>query len=501
MKVDRLQNTIADIIILIMAIIILLCGYNTISFSYFGTNILSDLVANWKKRPITDIKIGQGSCPPSYEPLYEDIWLGTVEGCFCNDGTIEKGKCSSKKSSRCKTIPPIEQVTLHNWDGVLLCAKRYDKDYLFFSKFNSRIGCGLDDKICSRLDNLGKSYCVGPSEECFVNDIVIESIELNPNDIYSINSNYVESNKNKVGLGLGKILKFSRDDYSGNDVIVDIKSSIGSVCIDPLEKNINYQPYELIDTSTYKYHCTNKIYDTLYDERYKMIDQMDINDYYNLNMMTPLLNSLPAYNKPDPRTKIELYRRGYLGWRESCVKDEYVSPTNINDSLNKLRTLNFYQFSIYVTSMLYFVLMAGLFIYKLNNVLLNNDDSSAETIILNSDAINFVGILIGLLFAILAYTTGSGLVSFFVALRDSDCGDHITNKILFSFGDELNNNISKNFTSLILYIVTMILIPLNLILMNYRNPSEANVEMDNYMLLPVEAKNEENKEEENPILH
>ena len=129
--------------------------------------------------------------------------------------------------------------------------------------------------------------------------------------------------------------------------------------------------------------------------------------------------------------------------------------------------------------------MCCLLLVKIIKIGYNSDDTSAEYFLIRADALNFIGILFGLSFAALAYSIGSGLANFFIAMRDSNCGDNLTNNIMFLLGVELNSNITKNLASLWLYIITIILIPINLCVMNYRYNDNTNTQMENYINLPV----------------
>jgi hypothetical protein len=482
MKVNRTQNLIADITIFVFALAIFYCGITTMSFSYFGEHILTDLVKNWNTHPVIDIVDSKGGCPTGYEPLLNDIWPGTVTGCYCPyiliGQHLSKGKCSSsQKKSSCGNVNPVGEIPLNNWDGVLLCAKRHPESYLYFARLGNNKGCEAGMKSCGRLDNLGKDYCVNPDENCFVNNISFSE------------------NSNGIQLGYGKFFSFSFSttdtNNSPDDLIIDLRTSTGAMCIDPTEKNIDYKPYLLMDTTKVSYFCINKIDDKYFDDRYKLVDANNMNNYYNDNRLNIVMSVLPEYLPPPTNTMVSLYTRGYLGWKNSCLEHELLSPENVIASSEKIQRLNFYQYLLYLSAILYLIIMMVLLVIKLIFVTFNNNDSEAETALKIVDVVNFISIFFGLVVAIFAYSCGSNLINFFNALEVSDCGDYITNSSLAMLGNELGANVAKNKTSLWLYLITIVIIPLNIIIMLFTSKDDnVNPDMMKYIAI------DENKVEE-----
>jgi hypothetical protein len=268
-----------------MALLIFYCGITSLGFTSFTTNILEDLINNWKQKPIVDIIEGKGICPILYEPLLKDVWPGTNKGCDCSADFfpfVYNRRCR-KDDYFCRNMSPIKPIELNIWDGVLLCAKRHTYNYLDLLKQDDRMGCPIGMKKCGKLDNTGKGYCVQENENCFVNKIVINNI----NEVGSIQ------------LGYSKYFSFTTSDKSSDSLIINSKISQGKVCLDPHEVNTNDKPYKLINEDEQQYYCTNNINSNYYDDRYKRVDSSPLHDYYNFNRLTPILSGLPLYPFPN----------------------------------------------------------------------------------------------------------------------------------------------------------------------------------------------------------
>jgi hypothetical protein len=123
------------------------------------------------------------------------------------------------------------------------------------------------------------------------------------------------------------------------------------------------------------------------------------------------------------------------------------------------------------------------------------NDAKAEEILKISDAINFVFVLLAVVICIITYSHGSNLSKFFNEIKGSYCGDDITNSALYLLGEQLESNIRKNWWSMFLYILTIIIIPLNLIIMHFRSNSDqlqTPTNEDNY----IELKDVEHSEQD-----
>jgi hypothetical protein len=457
LKVDRNQNLIADGIILFLAVLIFYYGITTVGFTYFSTNVLYDLVKNWKTRPLIDIKLGNGICPLSYEPILKDVWPGTVIGCDCSGtlfGSLKTGKCKSKGDAWCSNVSPIPPLELNLWEGTLICGKRHPKNYLYFLKQKIFGGCPLGMKLCGKLDNKNKDYCVNNDEQCLINKILIQNTSTN--------------SALSLQLGYGKFLTFST---STNDpsipVQIQLKSSEGQVCLDPNQINSHGKPYLLMNSNTYSYFCTNSLDQSFYDDRYKQIDQSTVGEFYDDNKLSQILHLLPQYQFTNTE-QLNLYSRGYLGWSESCLNDPELSPENLILSSEKLPKLLTLQTVVYYFSIIYLPFMIILFLTKLCTVFYENDNRTASSNLQRCEAVNFIFLLLGAVACIVTFSNGNSLGNFFVALKQSNCGDHYTDEALFSLGDNLHSNISKNKTSMIFYMLTLLVIICNMAIMQFK---------------------------------
>jgi hypothetical protein len=476
LKVDRTQNFLADVIILFLSILIFYLGMATVGFTYFSTNILQDLVKNWQTQPLIDIKVGLGECPLDYEPIVRDIWPGTVIGCDCSNtlfGSLKSGKCKSKGDTWCSNVSPIPPLELNLWEGTLICGKRHRENYLYFLRQKIFGGCPIGMKLCGKLDNKNKDYCVKNDEPCLINSILIEKTNAN-----SLNS---------VQLGYGKFLTYSTSLKDPSIPIqVQLKSSEGQVCIDPNQINSHGKPYLLMNTNTYGYFCTNSLDQSFFDDRFKLIDQSTLGEFYDDNKLTPILHLLPQFQFNNTQ-QLDLYSRGYLGWSESCLNDPDLSPENLIYSAEKLPKLLTLQRIVYLFSIIYLPFMIILFFTKICCVFYEKDNREASVNLQRCEAVNFIFILLGVVACIVTFSNGNSLGNFFVALKESNCGDHYTNEALFSLGDNLLANISKNKTSMILYMLTLLVIMANMAIMQFKAPEVDLISEDTQKYIEMEA--------------
>ncbi len=474
-KVNRSQNLITDCLLLIMSAIIFYTGVTSVGFIYFSTNILEDMIRTWQLQPIEDIKEGKVTCPSTYEPLLLDYWPGTVSGCDCTWDlipTIHRRRCNKDDSILCSTVTSRPQVSMNLWNGVLLCVKRHSENYLYFlSQRVTNTDCPNGMKFCGKLDGTNKNYCVKWDGSCFVNDI-------------SISSTLVQ---NSIALGYGKYLTFSRSDTNPNKKLVsEFTTSQGEVCLDPLQKNRKEKVYKLISNEKYSYFCTHSMNNEFYDNRFELIDTCPLADYYTYNGLDPVFKTLPMYPTPSNLQSISLNARGFVQWKENCLYDEQLSPENVILTYDKLKHIVDGQYYIYIFSIIYLPVVILLIIVKLIFVIFQEDDEVGSTALKLTDGVNFLFVFLGMLFSISTYWTGSYLVNFFLALQESNCGDDITNLAMYNLGEKLHSNIYKNRISMILYILTFIIIPLNIIIMHFRSPKLDFVEQDpsNYQRIP-----------------
>jgi hypothetical protein len=458
-----------------MSAIILYTGVTSVGFIYFSTNILEDMIRNWQVHPIEDIREGKITCPAAYEPLVLDYWPGTVTGCDCTWDiipTIYRRKCDKDDSIFCSTITSRPEISMNLWNGVLLCVKRYPENYLFFlSQRVTNTDCPNGMKFCGRLDGTNKNYCVNWDRSCFINDISISST-------IDINS---------IALGYGKYLTFSKSQTNPNkQIISEFTTSQGDVCLDPKQKNRKEKVYKLTNYDKYTYYCTHSLNNEFYDKRYELIDTCPLADYYSYNGLEPVFKTLPLYPMPSNIDNISLHARGFVQWKENCRYDEHLSPENVVLTYEKLKQVVDGQYFIYIFSIIYLPVVILLIFVKLIFVTFKDDDEVAATALKVTDGINFLFVFMGMLFSISTYWTGSYLVNFFLALKDSNCGDEITNIAMYNLGEKLHSNIYKNQISMILYVLTFIIIPLNIIIMHLRSPKSDFVEQDpnNYTRIP-----------------
>jgi len=393
---------------------------------------LNDLELNWSKSPISDLILGDSSCPEGYEYLINNTWPGTTYGCECTT-SITRGHCkgSKKRSLSCFNVHPTDPRPLYVWDGKLICAKRLDRSYFEYAK--SKEYCKSWMRSCGVIDSLNNILCVDNTQKCPLNKIVFAETNSIPID-YHYSTLY---------LGTKKSIYFTSE-ATENLIYVDIKVSEGEVCIDPGRKNsINGDTY-ILDKDFNEYYCANSLDGEFYDNRYTLLDSIPKTKYYFENNLTDFLVLLPYYPIQNITGYVNLYSRDYVGWNENKCDHSKINQWSGSISHHK-------RIEEWCIWFFWFVCICFIYIAVSNTGEFDQKKLKYGT---------FIDVLL------LCFSIPTLFLSFydkynfyimyesFESFIGKTCGDHIVNSLLW----EIYKNVEENFIYSLIFIFFQVLI-------------------------------------------
>ena len=97
-----------------------------VKFDNSDYQYVASIGKNWSTGPLSDASIAAMDCPTGKVNIIQDIWQGTVTGCFCGNSLLSSGltrnTCSRK--TYCQQINEINKLQYKQWKGMNICAKR-----------------------------------------------------------------------------------------------------------------------------------------------------------------------------------------------------------------------------------------------------------------------------------------------------------------------------------------------------------------------------------------
>jgi hypothetical protein len=452
------QYLIVDIVVGILSVIIFLFTFIKDQKILFSKRLVRDIKRNWESLPIVDLITipPQANCPPLYEQLFNETFLGTNKGCYCesNNGTeslIYEGDCVASRGDKekCKTIEEIHPQRLRYWRGVNICVKRLNysmtlnNNATFFIKKLGLLNlndssCPNNTRQCGRLDNLGNSLCVDANSDCPINDIKIGK---------NLSSVITLADYKSLSLSNGYSLYFSNKKVNSS-IYINFDVSEGGVCIDPTEHNYRSKIYPLFKDQD-PYDCDNKINGTVFDIRYTMKDKYNTNEFFlENNNLLGKLKSLPKWEEEyyNKSTEIELYSRPFISWKKECNTEEnhpkiiYWINQNLTDIVDLQNELFYFHVIVLLSYFLVNIIVKWRLIKErvefIYVVLL---EALYVTLCLIEIAISIVGI-----------NKFSRFYTLNFNLKQYNCGEYTTNLAFHYLGDVFYDY------SLHLYIITFI---------------------------------------------
>ena len=268
-------NFIFYIIILYVMLFTLIALYLIIlAAKTFNDGIYKNLRENWKMNPIKEINILETKIKPKEA---QEI-LGIFEG-------IENPK-------------KYKNTTITNWR-----TKNFEFEFYKDYSYKNLLKKSYNNKICGK-DSENNPLYFPINIECPIN-----FIEISNETKSSIDGKYEYK---KLNLSDDLFLYYSNE-YIDGEILVELKvSSKEGMCFD-LNYDNDFAPYILnYNIKDKKRGCINN----LYDERLKIIDEDSIDNFLkNNNIEKDIKFNETYYNFT--KSKIYLYKRGYIGLNES----------------------------------------------------------------------------------------------------------------------------------------------------------------------------------------
>jgi len=298
---------------------------------------IKDLNDNWKLNYITDIiSTTSYTCPQDYEFLISNEWPGTNPGCLCYSSVVTLGSCRENQldgNKQCRDISGIDSIQYQTWNNKRICVKRGSMNYF---DINTKKPTCLSDKPkrCGFIDTLNNTLCVGLTESCPINEILITDINATVNNITKIYQS--------ISLTDKKIL-FSTQDTAGI-IPIAIKVSDETPCVNPKYQNFYRGLGYVLDYHFTKETCSVPVIGKREDSSYKMLDTYSFENVLRENGIFNIYNklsSLPLFPKNKLTHSSGMYSKPYFGMKVTCKANFLSKISNItfyNDYLDKLAT-------------------------------------------------------------------------------------------------------------------------------------------------------------------
>ena len=260
----------------------------------YNSKYIQKYLENWNSYPITNITLvdDETQCTTGTNKTI-GYFPGTETFCDCNNGSLSKGFCKNKDTSKCHTIHFFsDELEVKKWDNKSFCIKRLDKTYTELRENNVREKCYENEINCGYFDSSHKkNLCLLKGENCPIKVI---------NDTESFDIEIIEDEDNQI---------------------------ITSITLSSEELPCSH-PYEgLFGQSKFKYnkikgnnYCKTKVNGFEFDVRYKNIDNCTLeelgsyNSFYE-NYINESETLEKTYNE-----KVSLSYTGYFEMTDKAFK-------------------------------------------------------------------------------------------------------------------------------------------------------------------------------------
>jgi hypothetical protein len=447
---------ISDIVIGCLSIAVLVISIIGYTSLHFSNRAISDIIHNWDKLPILDIIDSKNGCTNDYITLVLDQWAGTVSGCNCvgrwsyripieNRNKLNKNTCSWNMTlAGCTDVASLPPKDINKWRGTTFCVKKATKafkDYINDSVPANK-DCKNGMKQCGVLDTVNNKICISDQEQCPINQIYININKDSPTDhVYK-----------KIPLLNGFNLYFTNEAID-KPIHVDLKLSEGQACLDPEQRNTQFNQY-ILDREYSNYDCTENIKGINLDNRYTKIDSYLKRDLYIDNGVYSYLFQLPYYPYGALEALVDFYNRPFIGWKNSCLNDEKFSPEGVNKVAKDLDDLDTKKLVVMIFAIIIMTYLIVKVVFKhiyFNNVALVNLLEGIFVIL------SFVIFII----AILCYKVASEYSN---EWDNFNCGDDLTNLVFEDLGKKYYSNKNYDMSILIMSLFCVIIYPAMLLI-------------------------------------
>lgn len=302
----------------------------------FDDSDLSDIVANWQTKTITDIIVST-NCPSGYETVLQDrIWPGTKSGCWCgniNQETLTnngiscspycENECSNVQTNvGCQNVAAKDSQLLNTWafansNNQQICVKRSSETWADFV-INDSKECASGTTQCGiSTENI---FCTKETQ-CPINNIsIIASVSTDEQECEaSTNCIYLSGSD-----GASKRLLFERGSTFDALPLVQFDLNEYAMCnsrdknnITPDRKSfplLQVQPSTCYDTGAKKWNTTDQISEV------QLFTANGLSDYttYLNEFNDDEFSGYYPFEKTGENYIWELVTRDYIPWKIEC---------------------------------------------------------------------------------------------------------------------------------------------------------------------------------------
>lgn len=288
------------------------------------------------------------SCPSESKPLILGSDSGTFQGCI-DKKEITKGSCSiwNKVFSTSHDINETLHTNIYTLFGSVLCVKTDNLNYTQMLNneqiINNTKECPIGKKKCGIIDTNNNIYCANESEECPINNIIIDNS--------NTKEGYISIPFNEGGM----YLHYTNQKIDSKIITTAFKISEDAPCVHPYEINTKYRHY-ILDKVYDNYTCRSNISDYNTDPRYSKLVDINKETLYRENNI-PIFQ-LDNYTLYTLNTNVQLYSVNYIGIKTECNfhqnYDSNISFINISNGIHYILMpyirfcVTFYIFSTFV---------------------------------------------------------------------------------------------------------------------------------------------------------
>ena len=236
-----------------------------------------------KEKPLMDILQEQTE---GTDKLSFGNWNGTIEGCYCKNGTIVKKKCTIANDTYCKEKIPVVSSTIYTWrnKSFYTTPSKYTYDDLLQMSVDEYKECPIGYKKCGKLDFYNNTLCLPKDEKCPVNYLEITNSAEPPNKNFHFTS---------IPFDDGYYIHYSNEDINNYTIKNYFRSGDKIPCINIGDYNDTGPKYTLYAGICNKRH--GYIYASKY---YSKVDSISKEQLLKENNKLDEVKNLTKYHYP-----------------------------------------------------------------------------------------------------------------------------------------------------------------------------------------------------------
>lgn len=273
-------------------------------------HFLKSISNNWNNGVV--IRVTQevnGRRCNNQNPFINDVWPGTVKGCFSSASSNVRREGCGKYGS---TVPAIQEMPYYVWRNTTLCSERVPATYLDLTIAENESGCPKSMRSCGIIDTLNNIMCVPLVTPCPYNymQIITKDQPMPTGFIYT-------------SIPLNEATLILSNQNTKGKIIIDLLINEGTPCADSFYKSYLGGPY-ILENFYEKSTCQGSLGSLQFDQDFELKDSYSYYSVYNENNIITNLNNIPTFNiygmslASSSRT-MKLYAKTYVGIKPQCI--------------------------------------------------------------------------------------------------------------------------------------------------------------------------------------